>query len=217
MQRPLDSMVLNFMRVMDTYWISFCKTAVTGEQMSTAALPENRARLLFQALESVLAVWSSSQVGIRISPSTQFNGMSDSNPTLIFDYVAANANKYSLAYLHIIEPRINGSIEIGEGLPPVAAVELGKTFPRANPCRGWLRWRKRGSNSQRRSCGSGCVWPFLHCQSRSSDTAFKRVCRSIVMTVTHFTVVMLTDTRTTLSLSRRPPKITLSWLRRRIS
>jgi len=90
--------------------------------------PENRARLLFQVLESVLTIWNSSQVGIRISPSTQFNGMSDSNPALIFDYVAENSNKYSLAYLHIIEPRINGSIEIGEGLPPVAAVELGKHF-----------------------------------------------------------------------------------------
>lgn len=90
--------------------------------------PENRARLLFQVLESVFTVWSGSQVGIRLSPSTQFNGMSDSSPALIFDYVAEYLNKYSIAYLHIIEPRINGNAEIGEGLPPVAAVHLRKFF-----------------------------------------------------------------------------------------
>jgi N-ethylmaleimide reductase len=90
--------------------------------------PENRARLLFQVLETVLTVWDRSQVGIRLSPSTQFNGMSDSNPASIFDYVAEQANKYSIAYLHVIEPRINGNAEIGEGLPPVAAGQLRKHF-----------------------------------------------------------------------------------------
>ena len=50
--------------------------------------PENRALLLFQVLDAVLSVWSSDRVGIRISPATQFNGMSDSDPQFIFNYLA---------------------------------------------------------------------------------------------------------------------------------
>ena len=90
--------------------------------------PENRARLLFRVLDAVLSVWSSDRVGIRISPATHFNGMSDSDPQQLFSYLASALNRYSLAWLHIIEPRINGSTEIQEGLPPVAAASVRKLF-----------------------------------------------------------------------------------------
>ena len=90
--------------------------------------PENRARLLFQVVEEVLTVWSSDRVGIRLSPNTQFNGMSDSNPRLLFDYVADQSNKYSLAYLHVIEPRINGNAEVADCLAPVAAAQIRAIF-----------------------------------------------------------------------------------------
>ena len=90
--------------------------------------PENRARLLFQVLESVLTVWSPDRVGVRLSPATQFNGMSDSNPALIFEYVAEQINRYTIAYLHVVEPRVNGSVEVEDGLAPVAAHELRKLF-----------------------------------------------------------------------------------------
>jgi N-ethylmaleimide reductase len=89
---------------------------------------QNRARLLLEVLEAVLSVWSSDRVGVRISPNTRFNGMSDSNPKLLFNHVAAALNHYSLAYLHIIEPRISGNIEVEEGLPVVAAAELRNIF-----------------------------------------------------------------------------------------
>lgn len=90
--------------------------------------PENRARLLFQVLDSVLSVWSSDRVGIRISPATEFNGMSDSDPQLLFNYLASALNHYSLAWLHIIEPRVSGNVEVKEGLRPVAAASIRKLF-----------------------------------------------------------------------------------------
>ena len=90
--------------------------------------PENRARLLFEVLDSVLKVWPSNRVGVRISPSTSFNGMSDSDPTTLFRYVATELNRFSLAWLHIIEPRIAGNMEVGEGLQPVAARDLRRAF-----------------------------------------------------------------------------------------
>jgi N-ethylmaleimide reductase len=89
---------------------------------------QNRARLLLQAVEAVAAVWSGDRVGVRISPSTQFNGMADSNPDLIFGYLAEQLNRFELAYLHIIEPRVKGNVVIKEGAEPVAAQQMRKIF-----------------------------------------------------------------------------------------
>jgi N-ethylmaleimide reductase len=90
--------------------------------------PENRARLLFEVLSEILQVWPSDRVGVRISPNTQFNGMSDSDPASLFQYLGSALNALSLAWLHVIEPRISGNIEVAEGLVPVASSEIRKHF-----------------------------------------------------------------------------------------
>jgi N-ethylmaleimide reductase len=89
---------------------------------------ENRARLLLQAVDVVVEVWGANRVAVRLSPSTPFNGISDSDPTPLFDYVASELNRRKLAYLHLIEPRINGNAEVAKGLAPVAAIQLRKFF-----------------------------------------------------------------------------------------
>lgn len=90
--------------------------------------PENRARLLLEITHAVAAVWGYDRVAVRISPATKFNGMFDSNPAATFDYVAKALAPLGLAYLHIIEPRVIGSQEAVDGLPPVAAANLRKFF-----------------------------------------------------------------------------------------
>ncbi len=54
--------------------------------------------------------------------------MSDSNPDALFGHVASQLNRFDLAYLHIIEPRIKGNVAIAEGLHPVASGRLRKIF-----------------------------------------------------------------------------------------
>ena len=54
--------------------------------------------------------------------------MSDSNPTALFGYLAQQLNRFDLAYLHIIEPRVKGNIVIEEGQAPVAAQQLRNVF-----------------------------------------------------------------------------------------
>jgi N-ethylmaleimide reductase len=54
--------------------------------------------------------------------------MADSNPRALFRFVTEQLNRFGLAYLHIIEPRIKGSDTIDEGQDPVAAQELSKLF-----------------------------------------------------------------------------------------
>lgn len=65
---------------------------------------ENRVRLPLEVLEAVIDVWGADRVGIRISPSSTFNSMTDSNPEAHFGYFVEQLNRYNLAYLHVLEP-----------------------------------------------------------------------------------------------------------------
>ncbi len=69
---------------------------------------ENRARLLMEVTQAVVAVAGSDKVGIRISPVNPFNDMQDSNPQALFNYVVDALNQFNLAYLHVIEGGIHG-------------------------------------------------------------------------------------------------------------
>ena len=64
----------------------------------------NRARLLVEIVEAVAAVWSADRVGVRLSPTSPFNDMSDSDPAATFGHVAQELDRFGLAYLHVIEP-----------------------------------------------------------------------------------------------------------------
>jgi N-ethylmaleimide reductase len=75
---------------------------------------ENRARLLKDVTQAVVEVWDKKRVGVRLSPSSTFNDMHDSHPKAIFSYVAEALNKFDLAYLHVVEPRIQGNMTIAD-------------------------------------------------------------------------------------------------------
>jgi N-ethylmaleimide reductase len=89
---------------------------------------ENRARLLLEVTAAVANVWPADRVGVRISPSGTFNGISDSDPESIFDHVAEALDRFGLAYLHVIEPRVRGGTTVDAGRPPVAAARLRRIF-----------------------------------------------------------------------------------------
>ena len=89
---------------------------------------ENRSRFLLEVVEALVSVWGGERVAVRIAPSGSWNGMSDSNPQALFAYVAEQLNRFGLAYLHIVEPRVKGSVVITEGQAPVAAQQLRKIF-----------------------------------------------------------------------------------------
>jgi N-ethylmaleimide reductase len=77
---------------------------------------ENRARFLFEIVEAVTGVWGGDRVGIRLSPSGTFNSMSDSDPQALFSYVVSQLDRYNLAYIHIVEPRIDNGAPEGQNL-----------------------------------------------------------------------------------------------------
>jgi N-ethylmaleimide reductase len=89
---------------------------------------ENRERFLIEILEALIAVWGPHRVGVRISPSSIFNGMGDSNPLALYQHLAERLNAFPLAYLHIIEPRISGADTVAEGQDTVATKQLKQFY-----------------------------------------------------------------------------------------
>ncbi|GGY21682.1 N-ethylmaleimide reductase [Paludibacterium paludis] len=65
---------------------------------------ENRARLLLEVVDAVVAEWDADRVGIRLSPLGIFNGLSDVGQEDMARYLARELAKRKLAYLHISEP-----------------------------------------------------------------------------------------------------------------
>lgn len=68
----------------------------------------NRARFLWEAIEAVTSIWPSERVGLRLSPANTFGGTTDSNRLATFSHVVRELNRFDLAYLHLIEPRVSG-------------------------------------------------------------------------------------------------------------
>ena len=64
---------------------------------------ENRARLLMEVMEAVCHAVGSDRVGLRLSPVTSFNDISDDNPQQTFDYVVRELNALNLAFLDILQ------------------------------------------------------------------------------------------------------------------
>jgi N-ethylmaleimide reductase len=74
---------------------------------------EKRARLLLEVLGAVCEAIGSDRVGVRISPVTPFNDVSDDDPQDTFEYVVERLNPLNLAFLDVLqgtggEPRRTG-------------------------------------------------------------------------------------------------------------
>jgi N-ethylmaleimide reductase len=64
---------------------------------------KNRVRFLLEVAEAVAGVWGGDRVGVRVSPLSPTNGMTDSDPLATFAYAAYALNPLRLAYLHVTE------------------------------------------------------------------------------------------------------------------
>jgi N-ethylmaleimide reductase len=65
---------------------------------------ENRVRFLREVVAAAAAVWGADRVGVRLSPLSPFNDMSDSNPFATFGAAASALDGFGLAYLHMVVP-----------------------------------------------------------------------------------------------------------------
>jgi N-ethylmaleimide reductase len=85
---------------------------------------ENRAKLMIEVSKVVAAEVGANRTGIRISPVTPSNDVSDSNPQPLFDYIVEQLNALKLGYIHVIEGATGGPRDIA----PFDYASLRKRF-----------------------------------------------------------------------------------------
>lgn len=64
---------------------------------------ENRARFLLEVVDATAAAIGAHRVGVRLSPSSPFNSMHDSDPVALTRYVASALAERDIMYLHVLE------------------------------------------------------------------------------------------------------------------
>lgn len=85
---------------------------------------ENRAKLMLEVSKAVAAEAGPDRTGIRISPVTPSNDVSDSNPQPLFDYIVDHLSALRLVYLHVVEGATGGPRDIA----PFDYLSLRKRF-----------------------------------------------------------------------------------------
>jgi len=73
---------------------------------------ENRARLMLEVAKAVASEVGAERTGIRISPVTPSNDISDSNPQPLFDHITERLSALGLVYLHVVEGATGGARDI---------------------------------------------------------------------------------------------------------
>lgn len=79
--------------------------------------PAKRARFLLEVVDAVSAAWAKERIGVRISPTGNYNDMRDSDPQATFTHVARELAPRGLAYLHVTEALPGSPMHVP--LPPV--------------------------------------------------------------------------------------------------
>ena len=73
---------------------------------------ENRARFGLEVAKQVSAAIGSERTAYRLSPWSTFQGMRMKDPRPQFKYLVEQLAPLRLAYIHIVEPRVNGSVAV---------------------------------------------------------------------------------------------------------
>ncbi|OHW92608.1 NADPH2 dehydrogenase [Colletotrichum incanum] len=72
---------------------------------------ENRARFVIETASAVVAAVGADRVGIRFSPWSTFQGMRMTDPIPQFTHVVRELKRLRLAYLHLVEGRVDGNVD----------------------------------------------------------------------------------------------------------
>ncbi len=86
---------------------------------------ENRVRFMTEVVDAVVAAIGADRTGIRLSPVTPANGLTDSDPQPLFDLAVAELAKRKIAFLHMIEGATGGPRDVA---PDFDFAKLRKLF-----------------------------------------------------------------------------------------
>jgi 2,4-dienoyl-CoA reductase-like NADH-dependent reductase (Old Yellow Enzyme family) len=74
---------------------------------------ENRARFLLEAVDALLAVWPADRIGVHLNLMSSSHSMHDSDPRVLFSYVAEKLDDRHLAFIFARESLDGGDARIG--------------------------------------------------------------------------------------------------------
>lgn len=93
----------------------FLRDGTNKRQDAYGGTIANRIRLTCDVTQAVCDEIGSGRVGIRLSPLSPVNDMSESNPQALFTALVAALNPLHLAYLHVVEGATRGPREVPGG------------------------------------------------------------------------------------------------------
>jgi N-ethylmaleimide reductase len=96
----------------------FLKTGTNHRTDGYGGSIENRARLLLEVTHAVAQEIGSGRTGIRLSPVTPANDISEAEPQTLFNYVVEQLASRNLAFIHIIEGATGGPRDFKQGDTP---------------------------------------------------------------------------------------------------
>jgi len=91
---------------------------------------EKRAKFAIEVTKAVVSAVGAERTGIRLSPFSKFQGMRMQDPVPQFSYLAEELKKQKLAYIHVVESRIDGNADVEATQKVNFLVDIwGKTSP----------------------------------------------------------------------------------------
>lgn len=91
---------------------------------------QNRARFGIQVATAIVNAIGADKVGYRISPWSSFQGMGMADPIPQFSYLIEELKGLKLGYLHVIESRVNNSVDVEKTEGIEFALDIwGQTSP----------------------------------------------------------------------------------------
>ncbi|KAJ6763522.1 putative proteinDH OXIDOREDUCTASE-RELATED [Salix purpurea] len=84
----------------------FMKDQVNDRTDQYGGSLENRCRFPLEIVEAIVKEIGSDKVGIRLSPHVNYMESGDSDPEALGLYMVKSLNNYSIAYCHMVEPRM---------------------------------------------------------------------------------------------------------------
>lgn len=90
----------------------FLRDGANQRQDAYGGTIENRCRFALEVVDAVVKAIGAGRVGIRLSPVTPANDLTDSNPQAVFGHLITALNQRGIAFIHLVEGATGGSRDL---------------------------------------------------------------------------------------------------------
>lgn len=99
---------------------------------------ENRARFALEVVDTVTKEIGAGRVGIRLSPTTPANGITETKPQDVYNYLVNELGSRGLSFIHVVEGATGGDRDFTQGDKPFDYHELKNIYRKAGGTGAWV-------------------------------------------------------------------------------